>query len=302
MNSNVEAGARPERPSEILRAVAENHSPLISAEQLEALIGEPSVKVFDVRGTWSTPARALPEDYEAGHIPGAWFLDWTEHFIEQDVALGLAAVADEAGAERAFRSLGVNEGDLVVLYDDNHHMQAGRVWWAMRRWGFANVRVLNGGWKHWSAVNKPTSTVSPRIEPGDFRPRGREGLLVSLEDFLRVKDRHCVIDGRGSENFAGKASDPRSGHIPESLNVPYRAVLDAETGLFLDAETLSGVFDERAPHWRETPIITTCGSGYAATVILLALSELERPAGLFDGSFAIWKQDPDRPIEQSAAS
>lgn len=284
---------------ELLREVTDRHSPFVSADQLESLLAEQSVKVFDVRGTWSTPARALPEDYEAGHIPGASFLDWTRHFIEQDIAPGLASVADQTGAERAFKALGISDGDLVVLYDDYHHMQAGRIWWAMRLWGFADVRVLNGGWGYWSTQNRPVSKVTPQIVPGTFQPRKQEGLLVSLDDFVTTKDQHCVIDGRGAENFAGKADNPRSGHIPDSLNVPFRAILDTDTGLFLDPETMSRVFDEKAPQWRETPIITTCGSGYAATVILLALSELQRDASLFDGSFAIWKQDPDRPVNQS---
>ena len=287
---------------DLLRDVTDSHSPLISAVQLEGLLGEPSVKVFDVRGTWSTPARALPEEYEAGHIPGAHFVDWTKHFIEQGVAIGLAAVAARNGAEQAFKALGINEGDLVVLYDDYHHMQAGRIWWAMRLWGFADVRVLNGGWGYWSARGRPVSKVSRPIVPGTFQPRKQEGLLVGLDAFLSTKDQHCVIDARAAANYAGKADDPRTGHIPHSLNVPFRNVLDAETGLFLAPDALSRVFDEMAPQWRETPIIASCGSGYAATVILLALSELERAASLFDGSFSIWKQDPDRPVEQSSTA
>lgn len=290
-------------PDERLRNLTDGRSSLISAEDLEGLLEDPSVKVFDVRGTWSTtPASALHEDYEAGHIPGAVFLDWTRHFIEQGVALGLAAVADESGAAQAFRALGINEGDLVVLYDDYHHMQAGRIWWAMRHWGFTDVRVLNGGWRYWTAQQKPVSTAAPEITPGTFRPRKQETLLVGLDAFLASKDRHCVIDARGAANYAGKAEDPRSGHIPGSLNLPYRDVLDADSGLFLDRDRIARVFDEKAPQWRETPIIASCGSGYAATVILLALSELQRDASLFDGSFAIWKQDPERPIEQSSTA
>jgi thiosulfate/3-mercaptopyruvate sulfurtransferase len=282
-----------------LRELIESDSWLIEADQLEGLLGEPSVKVFDVRGTWSTPARALSEDYAAGHIPGAVFLDWTAHFIEQGVALAAAAVADEASAKQAFKTLGINEGDLVVLYDDNSHMFAGRIWWAMRYWGFAGVRVLNGGWKNWSAQKKPISNESPQIAPGTFQPRVQENLLVGLDAFIKEKDGSCVIDGRGANGFAGNPDDPRTGHVPGSLNVPFSAVLDADTGLFLDRETLSRVFDERAPEWHEAPIITTCGAGYSATVILLALSQIDRTGRLFDGSFAVWKQDPDRPVSQS---
>ncbi len=283
----------------VLREVADSHSPLISAGQLEQLLGEPSVKVFDVRGTWSPPPRPLPEDYEAGHIPGAFFLDWTRHFLQQDVALGLASVADETGARQAFTDLGINDGDLVVLYDDFQHMLAGRVWWAMRHWGFDNVRVLNGGWSYWSTQNKPVSTEVSEIVPGTFEPKRQDGLRVSIDAMVSNKDQYCVIDARGAEDYAGQADDPRTGHIPGSLNVPYHAVLDAETGLFLDRETISGVLDQGAPRWREMPVSTTCGAGYAAAVTLMALSELGQGASLFDGSFVVWEQDPDRPVEQS---
>ena len=287
-------------PHEHLRDTTDSHSFLVSADRLESLLGDPAVKIFDVRGTWqTTPASALQEDYEKGHVPGAVFLDWTSHFIEQGVPLGLASVADESGAAKAFRTLGINEDDLVILYDDYHHMQAGRIWWAMRRWGFDNVSVLNGGWRYWSAQNKPISMASPTITPGTFQPKAHDELVVDLNEFLVAKDGHCVIDGRGAENFAGKADDPRTGHIPGSLNIQFRDVLDAETGLFLDPDALSRVFDDMTPEWRQKPVIATCGSGYAATVILLALSELRQGGRLFDGSFAVWKQDPDRPVSQS---
>ena len=282
--------------------MAAGQSPLISADDLDGLLGERSVKLFDVRGTWRGTARALPEDYEAGHIPGARFLDWTKHLIEQDVPLGLASVADKAGAERSFAALGIDDGDLVVLYDDYHHMFAGRLWWAMRVWGFANVLVLNGGWGHWVAQGKPVSTASPETAPGTFRPKWQDGLRVSLDEFLKTKDRSCVVDARGSTNYAGKPDDPRTGHIPDVINVPYSAILDPDTGLFLAPETLSRVFDKTTLRWREKPITASCGSGYAATVILLALAALDQPARLFDGSFALWKQDPNRPIEQSPSA
>ncbi|MEP2781124.1 MAG: hypothetical protein ABJP33_01645 [Pseudoruegeria sp.] len=68
-------------------------------------------------------------------------------------------MANQAGAEKAFKALGINEGDLVVLYDNYHHMHAGRIWWAMRYWEFANVRVLNGG------CPPPSTFTIPHPEP-----------------------------------------------------------------------------------------------------------------------------------------
>ena len=285
--------------TELKEQIVASKSPLMSADQLNQLIGAPDVKIFDVRGTWSTPARALPEEYEAGHIEGAAFLDWTKYFNEQDVPIGQASIVDEVGASRAFKNLGIDRGDLVVLYDDYSHMQAGRIWLAMRHWGFTDVRILNGGWKYWSAQNYPVSTDVPLSKEGTFKPTLQRGLKLDIDDFLKTHEESCVIDARGAISYAGNPDDPRTGHVPGSLNIPFSSLLDPDTGLFLDKETISSLLDEKAEEWRSKPIIVSCGSGYAATVILLGLAELGWSATLFDGSFAIWKQDPDRPIEQS---
>ncbi|WP_415402162.1 sulfurtransferase [Tateyamaria sp. SN3-11] len=256
--------------------------------------------MFDVRGTWSTPARALPEDYARGHIQGAAFLDWTKEFIATDVPPGLAPIVDKDGARRSFARLGINPGDLVVLYDASSHMQAGRIWMAMRHWGFTNVRVLNGGWKFWSCQDLPVSTELTAYDTGSFEPSLQSGLMIDLEAFIDRQSTACVIDARGPANYAGKADDPRTGHIPGALNVPFSAMLDPDTGLFLDEHGIRAALDDLAPDWKSKPLIASCGSGYAATVVLLALELIGENGALFDGSFAVWKQDPARPVEQSA--
>lgn len=87
--------------------------------------------------------------------------------------------------------------------------------------------------------------------------------------------------------------------IPGAQDVPFRAMLDPGTGSFLVAETIIKVLDERAPGWASKPLIASCGSGYSATVVLLALTKIDSSGALFDGFFAAWKQDPDGPVTQS---
>ncbi|WP_371933282.1 sulfurtransferase [Ruegeria discodermiae] len=108
-----------------------------------------------------------------------------------------------------------------------------------------------------------------------------------------------MIDARGPVSFAGTPDDPTTGHIPGARQLPFSLLLDEETGQFLEADEITKIFDQHSPDWRDKPIITTCGSGYAATVTLLALEQLGVSARLFDGSFSVWKRDPNRPIEQS---
>ena len=214
---------------------AAGRPPLISAEELAGILGRSDVKVFDVRGTWSTPARAFPEDYEAEHIQGAAFLDWAKHFIEQGVPLGLASVADEAGARNSFEVLGIDEGDRAVLYDAYSHMQAGRIWLAMRHWGFDDVRVLNGGWTYWKSQNLPVTSEVLELQKGTFEPKMRDGLKIDLDVFLDTYEQACLIDARGPVGYAGKPDDPRTGHIPGALSVLFSTVLDPTRASFSTA-------------------------------------------------------------------
>lgn len=274
-------------------------SPLISAHELSGVLDQSNVKVFDVRGTWSSPARALYEDYLKGHIPGASFIDWTKDFLEQGTAINLAAVADREAATQSFKTLGINKDDRVVLYDDYHHMQAGRIWWAMRYWGFSNVRVLNGGWKYWVSQGYAVSQDIPQITEGSFEPKCQEDLRVSTDDLVSEMGRACLIDARGPIGYIGKPDDPRTGHIPGAFHVPFSAMLDTDTGLFLSLDQIERVFDQSAANWRDGKIISSCGSGYAGTVIMLALEQLGVASTLYDGSFAEWKQNPSRAVEQA---
>ena len=106
------------------------------------------------------------------------------------------------------------------------------------------------------------------------------------------------MDARGPVNYGGDPGDPRSGHVPGALHLPYKAVLDPESGCFLEDEALRQIFEAAAPDWQSSRIIPSCGSGYAATVVTLALAKLGVPAALFDGSIAVWKADPERPLKQ----
>ena len=274
-------------------------TPLISAEDLNKLLGTPNVKIFDVRGIWGTDPRGLEDAYNTEHLPHAVFLDWRRHFIEQNVAPSLAQVADYEAVKASFKALGISLGDTVILYDDHYHMFAGRIWWAMRYWGFTNVRVLNGGLTHWKAQNLPLTQNIPTIEAGSFEPVCQEHLRIALDDFMVEKIHTHVFDGRGSVGYNGKPEDPRTGHIPGAISASYNAFVDPETRLFYPPEKLEQLLNERVANWRTEKIISSCGAGYSGTVPLLALAMFGIESSLFDESFSVWKLDPNRPVEQS---
>ena len=275
-------------------------SPIISATELTKVIGRQNVKVFDVRGPWGGHPRDALLDYTQSHIPEAIFIDWAAHFLKPGVPVELAPVASEQDAKRSFEALGISEKDTVILYDDYHHMMAARMWWAMRYWGFSNIKVLNGGFRHWRDQGFETSSGAVEPSRGAFEPVKNDDLRVGLEELIETKNSLNLIDSRGPVNFKGDDQDERSGHIPGALNIPYGDVMDPETGLFKSASELQALFHERLPDFKDTPVVTSCGAGYAGTVTLLALASIGVNSSLFDDSFLVWKNNTDLPVEKGA--
>ena len=117
------------------------------AAPLLAGIGR-DVTVLDVRYRMGGPPG--PEEYAAGHVPGAAYVDL-------DTRPGRPARRRAGGTrcrtptvfEAAMRRAGVRGDRPVVVYDDWAGQAAGRAWWLLRYHGHPDVRVLDGGWSAW---------------------------------------------------------------------------------------------------------------------------------------------------------
>jgi thiosulfate/3-mercaptopyruvate sulfurtransferase len=279
-----------------------HESPLISASELNTLLGKENIKVFDIRGRWGSPPASGYDDYVKGHIPGAVYMDWTKHFLKQDMPIPLASVASKEQAQKDFDMLGITADDMVILYDDYHHMLAGRLWWAMRYWGLSNVRVLNGGWSYWVSHNLAISKDIPEVTQGNFVATAQDHLRVTTQEVIHRDASIQLIYARGPINFDGDPSDAKTGHIPGAINIPYASLLDEKTKLFKEVDVLKQHISSRMTLSDNNPIISSCGSGYAGTVFLLALKQLGIDASLYDGSFSEWKAQPKPPIEQGSTT
>ncbi len=228
--------------------------------------------ILDVR--WRLGGPPAIDDYLAGHIPGAVFVD-LEEMCGPPGAGGRHPLPDPPALQRVLRRAGVQAGRPVVVYDYGDGMAAARAWWTLRWAGHPEVFVLEGGFPAWDGP----------VEAGsDFvvRPGGMP--VLSADDAARVAKEGVLLDARAPERFRGETEpiDPVAGHIPGARNLPYASLVAVgQAALPLGAKEIGAY----------------CGSGVTAAHTILALHEAGRDdAALYVGSWSEWITDPDRPI------
>lgn len=146
--------------------------PLISVPELARL--SPGPVLLDVR--WRLGGPPGVEEYAAGHIPGAVFVD-----LDRDLA-ALAATGSggrhpmpaAADFAAAMRRAGVRGDQPVVVYDAADSTAAARAWWLLRYFGHPSVRVLDGGFRAWMAAGLPVAVSGPAA-PADASAHVRRG-------------------------------------------------------------------------------------------------------------------------------
>ena len=271
-------------------------SNLISAQDLHDRLNDPDLVVIDTRFDLQNHGRGR-QDYEAGHIPGAVYMD-----LDKDLAAppkehgGRHPLPDMQVFANALERAGVSNSSDVVVYDDSGGVFAGRLWWMLRYSGHDAVRVLDGGLSAWQAAGYETSAEVPVVEQGVFTLNLRPEMVA---DMLEVREKledpsTLLVDARGAERYRGDTEplDKKAGHIPGALNLPFAGNL--QEGRFKDAGALKERFEDLSG---VEEVIVYCGSGVSAAHDLLAMDEAGlKNARLYVGSWSDWSSYDDLPV------
>jgi thiosulfate/3-mercaptopyruvate sulfurtransferase len=266
---------------------------LIETDQLARLLGDPRVRVVDVRGDMRGP-----DAYAAGHVPGAVYLPPRLLDDPRANADGLP-IRPETAAE-LFGSRGIDDGTTVVAYDDAGGVLAARLFFVLEYFGHPRTRLLNGGLAKWRAEGRPLTTTAPTVEPRRFVPRARRD-LVATSDEVRAslgKREVCLLDARTPDEYAGRdVRAKRGGHIPGARNVEWTRTLRPD-GTLKSAAELRRLF-EAAGVRPDREIITYCQSGTRAAheyfvLRLLGYAKVKN----YDGSWNDWGNREDLEVER----
>ena len=276
---------------------------LVSTDWLEEELGAPDLRVVDATMFLPGSGRDARAEYEAAHIPGAVFFD-LEEISDQDSALPHMLPSAHKFASR-MQALGIGDGNGILVYDNSPLHSGARAWWMLRIFGADYVALLDGGLQKWRAEGRQLASGSEDHRRGHFTATfDRAAVVDKAEVQALLGGGEEIVDARAAPRFAGAEAEPRpgleAGHIPGACNAPQGEFFNADNRWKLGAE-LRAVFDKAGIDLAK-PMVTTCGSGVTAAVVLFGARLLGKgDVRLYDGSWSEWGADPALPKAKGAA-
>ena len=272
---------------------------LVDTDWAKAQIDDPNVRFVEVDVDTSA--------YDEGHIPGAVAWNWTSQLsdgVRRDIV-------SREELEKLLSASGIGPETTIVLYGDNNNWFAAWAYWQLRLFGLEDVKILNGGRKHWLAQDLPTSTDVPTYGPtsiklstADFSHRAfRDDVLGHLE----AADA-ALVDVRSPAEYSGELLAPaalpqegaqRAGHVPGAANIPWGQAV-REDGTFKGADELRELYASKGIT-ADKDVIAYCRIGERSSHTWFVLHELlgfDRVRN-YDGSWTEYGSLVGVPIEKS---
>jgi thiosulfate/3-mercaptopyruvate sulfurtransferase len=255
-------------------------------------LDEPQLRIVDARnvahgGTVAGPSGA--EQYAAGHLPGALYLDYSDELA--DPATPYATRVAPAGRfAQVVGAKGIGDDSIVVAYDAGTIPFAARVVWNFLYYGHVEAYILAGGIGAWTAAGKTLTSEIPAYAPAIFAPSVQPNIRASREEVLAVAEGRSpvqLIETQRDTTYAQRDRD-----IANAIRLSGSQLLeDANGGRIAAAPTLDRLVAERHLD-RGKRTIVSCGSGVAAAGSYFAL----KAAGfvdvaVYDGSWMEWHHD-----------
>ena len=280
---------------------------LVTSDWLATQLNNPKLVLFHI---------GEKPEYDAGHIPGARFLqlqDISSPPTMDTTKLALEMLPADQLRQR-LEELGISDDSRIVIYYGNDWVSPStRALLTLQYAGLgARASLLDGGLPEWKKGNHPVTTDVPAApKAGTLTPRATQPLVVDA-DFVKAHIRtpgYTIVDARNTVFYDGPIQDPGGtdalgrprrkivpGHIPGSVNIVFESIYDDTNHLLPDAR-LREMFTQAGVKPNDT-VVAYCHVGQQATALLFAAEALGYNVKLYDGSFQDW-QRRQLPVESS---
>jgi thiosulfate/3-mercaptopyruvate sulfurtransferase len=245
-------------------------------------------------------------NYNLGHVPGAVLFDWKKD-INDPITRN---IFNRHACEDLLQRAGVNNNTTLVLYGDFNNWFAAFAFWAIKYYGFKDVRLMNGGRKKWLEEDRLISKDIPQYQGGNFTAtQPDKNIRVFLNQVKEAlgKENVAMVDVRSPKEFTGEILAPpeyptehaqRGGHIPGASNIPWSQAVQ-DDGTFKSVEELKQIYHSKGiiP---DKEIIAYCRIGERSSHTWFVLKYLLGYPNVknYDGSWTEWGNLVDNPIEK----
>lgn len=255
---------------------------LVTTEWLNQRLDEPGLVILHV-------ARAAGE-YDAGHIPGARFVDHNSIAAEMDGRIYELRPVEQLVS--AMEEVGVSDDDRIVIY--GHPIMAGRMFFTLEYLGHrGRVSVLDARLAAWRAAELPVSTEHETFTRSTFTPHINSDVVVDAGwalDHLEQPE-FAFVDARPNDQYG-------DGHLPGAGNLFYTDVLtDSIMGALKNPTELRNLF-RQAGVADGDGVVTYCAIGMRASFLYFVARYLGYDVSMYDGSFSEWGGLEGMPVER----
>ncbi|MES2303341.1 MAG: sulfurtransferase [Pseudomonadota bacterium] len=271
---------------------------LVSTQWLADEMGASDLRIVDATAFLPEHGRDPLLEYEACHVPGAVFMDLSD-LVDSKSPVPNTLPSAEKFASR-MQALGLGDGSRIVIYDDSPVKTATRAWFMLTMFGAQNVALLDGGIAKWKAEGRKCAQGRESLRERHFTVWSDDSNVRSKDDVLANLSTGVaqMIDARGAGRFTGDVPETNpalaSGHIPGARNLPYSSLFKPD-GTWKAPEAIRAAF-EAASIDLTRPLISSCGSGMTANVLIFAAHLIGKDdVALYDGSWSEWGMDPATP-------
>lgn len=253
--------------------------------------------IFDCRFDLFDPNKGY-ELYKKDHIPNAFYLDINSDICgKANIHGGARPLASSLVLGNKLSSIGVNLDSTIVIYDEKIYSSP-RTWFQLKYMGYKNVFILNGGLFTWKSLNLPVTSHIPLNKGlGNYK----ENLNISMYcdiDYIKSNlnnDRIILVDSRDNNRYTGEFEPlySKPGHIPGAINIPWHFNIN-EDGSIKDLSSIDKNFNS----YKDTEIITYCGSAIEAAINFILLDELGYKSKMYVGSMSDYISYDDNIVEK----
>jgi thiosulfate/3-mercaptopyruvate sulfurtransferase len=237
--------------------------------------------------------------YLRSHIDGAQFINWKTELANASESKLKNGVVTKANFQVVTKKLGINKDSTVVLYAEGKSVNKA-TWgaWVFKLYGFADVRILDGGLNKWTADGNPVSiaAVAPK-KAGNFVAKAASTKLrAAISEVVAAvkttgKNKPIIVDTRDVASFEGASAStglgtaPVAGHIASAKSIPTTSIQNAD-GTFKSVAEIKAAYATVGVSSKSN-VLLYCGTGLLASASWFALTHILGYSAVknYDGSW-----------------